>query len=64
MGTNYNMNANGTAAVLDAEMVRRAMQWDEDAFRKVYEVTYYRMLYIAKRYMKSDAAAEDVLQEA
>lgn len=64
MGTNDNMNTNATAAVLDAEMVRRAMQWDEDAFRKVYEVTYYRMLYIAKKYMKSDAAAEDVLQEA
>ena len=64
MGANTNMNANGTTTMLDVELVRRSMQWDEDAFRKVYEATYYRMLYIAKKYMKNDTAAEDVLQEA
>jgi DNA-directed RNA polymerase specialized sigma24 family protein len=56
------VNANGTASVLDMDLVRRSMQWDEEAFRKIYEATYYRMLYIAKKYMKNDTAAEDVLQ--
>ena len=64
MGANENVNANGTASVLDLDLVRRSMQWDEEAFRKIYEATYYRMLYIAKKYMKNDTAAEDVLQEA
>ena len=64
MGANDNKNTNDAATELDVELVRRSMQWDEDAFRKVYEVTYYRMLYIAKKYMKNDTAAEDVLQEA
>ena len=63
MGANTTA-ADGAATIVDVELVKKSMQWDEDAFRKVYEATYYRMLYIAKKYMKNDAAAEDVLQEA
>ncbi len=64
MGTMEKTAADGAATLVDVELVQRSMQWDEEAFRKVYEATYYRMLYIARKYMKSDAAAEDVLQEA
>ena len=63
MGTN-DITVNNSATIVEPELVRRAMQWDEDAFRKLYETTYYRMLYIAKKYMKNNTAAEDVLQEA
>ena len=49
---------------IDPSVVSRAMQGDETAFHELYEKTYFSNLYTAKKYMKSDAAAEDVLQEA
>ncbi len=50
--------------VLDINLVIRAMQGDEAAFREIYNITYQNKFYIAKKYMKNDAAAEDVLQDA
>ncbi len=50
--------------VLDIEYVKRAMNGDEEAFKEIYNITYYNKLFIAKKYMKNDTAAEDVLQEA
>ncbi|GEM_PF-6120824 len=33
----------GEKTYIDPELVRRAMQWDQDAFRRLYEATYYRV---------------------
>ena len=50
--------------VLDVNLVIQAMQGDEAAFREIYNITYNNKLFIAKKYMKNDTAAEDVLQDA
>ncbi len=50
--------------VLDAGLVIKAMNGDEAAFREIYNITYQNKLFVAKKYMKNDAAAEDVLQDA
>ncbi len=49
---------------LDPELVRSAMSGDENAFREIYEKTYKFNYYVTRKYMKTDASAEDVLQEA
>ncbi len=50
--------------MIDPELVRRAMQWDQAAFTALYEATYYRVRYVALKYMKNETAADDVTQEA
>ena len=50
--------------MIDPAVVERAMHGDEAAFREIYDKTYRNNLYVARKYMKNDAAAEDVLQEA
>ena len=49
---------------VDPAIVRKAMSGDADAFQSLYEKTYRSNLYIARKYMKDDAAADDVLQDA
>ena len=56
--------ATGEKVRLDPELIRRAMKGDEDAFREIYEKTYKFNYYVTRKYMKTDASAEDVLQEA
>lgn len=46
------------------DAVKAALLGDENAFSFLYSKTYREKLYLAKRYMKSQEAAEDVLQEA
>ena len=46
------------------DSVNGALNGDEEAFAFLYEKTYHEKFYLAKQYMKSDAEAEDVLQEA
>ena len=50
--------------MIDPAVVDRAMRGDEAAFREIYDKTYRNNLYVARKYMKNDAVAEDVLQEA
>lgn len=49
---------------IDPAVVRKAMSGDAEAFQVLYEKTYRSNLYIARKYMKDDAAADDVLQDA
>lgn len=49
---------------IDISLVTAAMNGDENAFRTLYELTYNDKYYIAKKYMKNDIEAEDVIQES
>ena len=66
METNKNRNNNNLP--LDPELVRRSMEWDEDAFQQVYEATHDRLLRIVRKYVKNavpgDAVKEDGKTEA
>lgn len=46
------------------QAVEAALQGDADAFGALYEKTYGDMYYIAQKYVKNAADAEDVLQDA
>lgn len=47
-----------------AEAVRLAREGDERGYRFLYDTTYQSKFYLALKYMKNEAAAEDVMQEA
>lgn len=47
-----------------AEAVRLARKGDERGYRFLYDTTYQSKFYLALKYMKNEAAAEDVMQEA
>lgn len=47
-----------------AELVKAAQAGDQEAFGNLYEQTYRDKYYVALKYMKNEAEAEDVLQDA
>ncbi len=53
-----------TKNLVSGETVKKAMNGNADAFQELYEKTYRSNLYVARKYMKEDASAEDVLQDA
>lgn len=46
------------------EAVARALKGDQEGFRILYDATYRDKYYIARKYMKNEQDAADVLQEA
>ena len=47
----------------DESILDRARRGDQDAMRRLYDETKSYAWFIAKRYLRSDADVEDVLQE-
>lgn len=47
-----------------SEVIARAKQGDESGYKYLYEQTYQKNYYVAFYYLKSNEAAQDVLQEA
>lgn len=46
------------------EAIRLALAGEQSGFSFLYETTYQKKYFLALRYMKNEAAAEDVMQEA
>ncbi len=46
------------------QAIELALEGNEKGFEFLYQKTYTDKFYVAKKYMKSDAEAEDILQEA
>ena len=60
-----NKNGNSVASVDDTvELVNRAKAGDESAFHQLYDRTSKRNYYVALKMVKTDADAQDVLQDA